>query len=175
MPLFKRRVDPVEERSQALKAEIAALESQIRKLNHAPSQPPTDPSVPKLRSTARPQSGAVHLQGSSVPSYPTSEPIFQDTHNGVVPPPTEPMATAQHYNELGVRKYDLAAAVRRAQNHFKSKPVTNPKLVNYLAAGSIHGLRPLRYEKRIARNRVLFLSVVLILVIMGMFKILLKY
>ena len=41
----------------------------------------------------------------------------------------------------------------------------NPKLVNYLAAGSIQGLRPMRYEKRVARNRVLALDVIVILLV----------
>ena len=41
----------------------------------------------------------------------------------------------------------------------RGSPAVNPKLVSYLAAGSIKGLRPLRYEKRIARNRFIFLTV----------------
>ena len=61
-----------------------------------------------------------------------------------------PQATREHYNELGVRKYDLVATWQRVKNIFKTPPASNPKLVNYLAAGSIQGLRPLRYEKRVA-------------------------
>jgi hypothetical protein len=48
----------------------------------------------------------------------------------------------------------------------------NPKLVNYLAAGSIQGLRPMRYEKRVARNRVLALVIVILLVLVGLWAIL---
>jgi hypothetical protein len=46
--------------------------------------------------------------------------------------------------------------------------------VNYLAAGSIQGLRPLRYEKRVARNRFLFLVVVLVLVLWGIIVVIFK-
>jgi hypothetical protein len=46
-------------------------------------------------------------------------------------------------------------------------PPSNEKLVNYLAAGGIQGLRPLRYERRVARNRIIFICVVLGLVLWG--------
>jgi hypothetical protein len=68
---------------------------------------------------------------------------------------------------MGVRKYDLGAAWQRLKNTFKTPPASNPKLVNYLAAGSIQGLRPLRYEKRVARNRFVFLVIVLVLMLWG--------
>ncbi|HTD65857.1 MAG TPA: hypothetical protein VK846_04915, partial [Candidatus Limnocylindria bacterium] len=80
----------------------------------------------------------------------------------------------EHYNELGVRKYDLAATWGRLKNLFKTPPASNPKLVNYLAAGSIQGLRPLRYEKRVARNRFIFLIVVLLLVLWGIIAVIFK-
>ena len=51
---------------------------------------------------------------------------------------------------------------------FHGPATNNPKLVNYLAAGSIQGLRPMRYEKRVARNRFIFLVVVLALVMWGL-------
>ena len=39
----------------------------------------------------------------------------------------------------------------RISRNFRKPPVSNnPKLVNFLAAGSIQGLRPLRYERRVA-------------------------
>jgi uncharacterized protein involved in exopolysaccharide biosynthesis len=39
--------------------------------------------------------------------------------------------------------------------------------VNYLAAGGIQGLRPMRYEKRVARNRFVVLVVFLFLMLLG--------
>ena len=66
-----------------------------------------------------------------------------------------------------MKKYDIFAVWQRLKDGFKSPPASNPKLVNYLAAGSIQGLRPLRYEKRVARNRFILLVVVLLLVLWG--------
>ena len=45
-------------------------------------------------------------------------------------------------------------------------------LVNYLAAGGVHGLRPMRYEKRVARNRFILLVVVLFLILLGVISVL---
>jgi hypothetical protein len=79
----------------------------------------------------------------------------------------ETQTTPTHFNELGIRKYDLVGAWRRLRNHFHGPPATNPRLVNYLAAGSIQGLRPMRYERRVARNRVIALTLILLVVLWG--------
>jgi hypothetical protein len=61
------------------------------------------------------------------------------------------------------------------KSNFSSRPASNPKLVNYLAAGSIQGLRPLRYEKRVARNRFIVLTIVLLLVLLGIISMFLRH
>jgi hypothetical protein len=88
-----------------------------------------------------------------------------DYQKSKVQPESE--ASPQQYNDLGVRKYDIMGALKRLQNHLRGTPTANPKLVSYLAAGSIKGLRPLRYEKRIARNRFIFLSIFFALILWG--------
>jgi hypothetical protein len=158
MPLFKRRSDPIDERARALQAEIAALETQIRKLNTKASEE----VHPKIRSTTLPDSG----HHSPRPAPQPKETVFEEVDQRPLETDPAALATPLHFNELGVRKYDLVAFFRRLQNHFRTKPVSNPKLVSYLAAGSIQGLRPLRYEKRVARNRVIFLSVILTVVLL---------
>jgi hypothetical protein len=75
--------------------------------------------------------------------------------------------TREIYNELGVRKYDLPALWNRVRNHFRGPTTSNPRLVNYLAAGGVQGLRPLRYEKRVARNRVMVLAGAFFLILLG--------
>ena len=116
-----------------------------------------------MRSTARPHAPTV----TSEPAPVSREPVFEqlDYQKSKVPPEIE--ASPERYNDLGVRKYDLLGAFRRLQNHLRGTPTANPKLVSYLAAGSIKGLRPLRYEKRIARNRFIFLSIFFMLVLWG--------
>ena len=63
----------------------------------------------------------------------------------------------------------------RIIKNFRKPPVsTNPNMVNLLAAGSIQGLRPLRYERRVARNRFLAFTTVLVLILIGLFWTLIK-
>ena len=69
--------------------------------------------------------------------------------------------------QLGLKRPLLSEWWRRLKRQFVDPPPTNEKLVSYLAAGSIQGLRSLRYERRIARNRILFVCVVLGLLLWG--------
>ena len=87
----------------------------------------------------------------------------------------ETPTTPAHFNELGVRKYDLAALLRRLKNHFRGPSTTNPKLVSYLAAGGIQGLRPMRYEKRVARNRFIALVIFLLLMLLGIITVFVRH
>jgi cell division protein FtsB len=167
MGWFHKKTDPLSERARALTEEIAALEAQIKQLD---SKAATVPSAPRLRSTALPH-GASTVLHSSPPAAPPSasaEPIFEEVNQKRLKAKTDPGAAADHFNDLGVRKYDLAAFVRRVKNQFRGQPTSNPKLVNYLAAGSIQGLRPMRYEKRVERNRFLFIVAIVLLVLFGL-------
>jgi hypothetical protein len=165
MGWFQKKADPISDRERALSAEIAALEEQIKLLD---AQVTSAPPPPRLRSTAKPHGAAtvIHTPAAVAEEHaagPTNgtngthgapqEPIFENVGQDRLKTKTEPESTPEHFNELGVRKYDLAAAFRRAKNHLKGPSTANPRLVNYLAAGSIQGLRPMRYEKRVARNR----------------------
>jgi len=159
MALFKKKADPLSERSRVLTSEIAALEAQIKALDSKLHDPP---ARPRLRSTARPH-------GASLPAIPASprEPVFEPVDHHRVKAEPEPDAPATHFNELGVRRLDWAGGWRRLKNHFRGPPANNPRLINYLAAGSIQGLRPMRYEKRVARNRVIGLIIILVVMLWG--------
>ena len=186
MGLFKKKADPISERARALNEQIADLEKQIARLSDklddepppAPAAPPPpatpakpprhvpaepQPGMPRLRSTAFPQSQVV------IHSQPT-EPVFEDVPNN----PFKTNGNGDEHDEeqpepdIGVRKGNLSEMFRRIQNQFRTPPASNPKLVSYLAAGSVQGLRPLRYEKRVARNRAIALIIFLILVIWGL-------
>ena len=156
MKLLSRRkkADPLSDRTQALNAEIEALEAQIRELGAQLETPEAAPAPnghePSASGARLPETFAQQLEPSPG-----------------APEPSEPPGTPAHFNDLGVRKYDLAAAWRRLQLHFRGPAASNPRLINYLAAGSIQGLRPLRYEKRVARNRVLALTLILLVVLWG--------
>jgi hypothetical protein len=161
-----KKADPLSQRARMLNAEIASLEAQIRQLDGKLKQ---SESHPRLRSTARP-----HGASSAAESVLVRDPVFEQVDHDRVKGDSGPETTDEHFNALGVRKYDLVAAWRRLQNHFHGPPANNPKLISYLAAGSIQGLRPMRYEKRVARNRVLILAVILVFVLWGTLAVLLK-
>ena len=169
MGWFKKKRDPISERQRALKDQIAGLEAQIRKLSsHAPqARARHDSPNARLRSPALPRGQPA---SDSAPGPAT---VFEPIDQTRLSQPTE-TATIEHFNELGVRKYDLAAFWRRFKSNFRGPATSNPKLVNYLAAGSIQGLRPLRYEKRVARNRFIAFVTLLILALWGMIAMLMR-
>ena len=153
MPLFGKKADPISARSKALNREIADLEAKIRKLNAAPAPAPKPRAV-------RPAN--LPFRGRTA-----GEPVFES-----VPPKPPSMIPARadeaaHFNEMGVRKYDLVSLLAKIRGQFQGRPTNNPKLIQLIAAGNIHGLRPLRYEKRVARNRFIFVATVLVLVVWG--------
>jgi hypothetical protein len=170
MGFFKHKADPVTERARALTEQIAALEEQIQQLSAQEGRAAgTGRAHPRLRSTARP-----NRQALATPPPVEPEAAFEEVNQRRLKSPPEP-ATPEHYNELGVRKYDLVAAWRRWSNNFRGPATSNPKLVSYLAAGSIQGLRPMRYEKRIARNRFLVLVIILVLGLLGILSALTRH
>jgi len=166
MAWFKRKIDPISDRAEALNAEIAALESQIQKLGE---QLEEHHAHPRLRSTALPHGPTVQRGTTPVvppPAAPSHEPIFEEVDQNRLKARGE-VATPEHFNELGVRKYDFPALLQRLRNQFRGPTTTNPKLVSYLAAGGVQGLRPMRYEKRVARNRFVALVLILFFTLLG--------
>lgn len=169
MGWFKKKADPITDRARALTEEIAALEEQIKRLD-SKLQPLPPAPAPRLRSTALPHGASAPFHSPTPPEPPRpTEPIFEDVDQNRLKDKEEAAATREHFNDLGVRKYDLSAFFRRWKNNFRGPPTANPKLVNYLAAGSIQGLRPMRYEKRVARNRFLFVTIGILLLLFGAF------
>jgi hypothetical protein len=163
MASAKKKVDPLSDRSRALTDQIAALETEIKKLDTQLQRVPT----PKFRSTAIPHGATIARahEPAPPPPPPMHEPVFEE-----VKPlsDTEETAAPDQFNELGVRKYDLPALFNRLRNHFRRPTTNNPRLVAYLAAGGVHGLRPMRYEKRVARNRFIFFAAALFFLLLGL-------
>jgi hypothetical protein len=162
MALFKKKADPISDRAQALTTEIAALETQIKELDLQLQQ---NAEQPRLRSTALPLGATMSHPPAAVapppPAPAAREPVFEEVDQNRLKVRGEAAVARDHFNELGVRKYDLPALLRRVRNHFRGPSTNNPKLVHYLAAGGVQGLRPLRYEKRVARNRFIFFAAIL--------------
>ena len=159
-----KKPDPLSDKARALNNEIAALEAEIKKLDSQIARAPS----PRFRSTALPQGATIASaqKPKPAPLPPKTEPVFEEIKRG--PLAANPDAqTPEIFNDLGLRRYDLPALWNRLRNHFHGPTTSNPRLVNYLAAGGVHGLRPLRYEKRIARHRVMLLAAALLLIMLG--------
>jgi len=153
-----KTVDPISARARALSSQIAVLEAEIKRLDTQLQNTP----MPKLRSTAIPHGATIAR--THEPPPPAPEPVFEE----IKPvPASDETATPDQFNEYGVRKYDLPALLRRLRQKFSRPVASNPRLVTYLAAGGVRGLRPLRYEKRVARNRVILFAGVLFLLLLG--------
>ena len=175
MASSRKKADPISDRARTLNDQIASLESEIKKLD---GQLQTSSAKPKLRSTTIPHGPTVSRKIENPPTVgraspraekPIShEPVFEEVNPKSFQPEADPR---DRYNELGVRKYDLPALWHRLCNHFRRPTTNNPRLVNYLAAGGVHGLRPMRYEKRVARNRFILLVVVLFLILLGVISV----
>jgi hypothetical protein len=156
-----KAVDPISDRARALNAQIAALESEIKKLDTQLQQTTT----PRLRSTALPHGATItRTREPAPPPQPVSEPVFEEVKPVRV---DDEKATPDQFNELGVRKYDLPAFLNRLRRQFSRPAASDSRLVTYLAAGGVRGLRPLRYEKRVARRRFIVLVVLFLVILVG--------
>ena len=124
------------------------------------------------RSTVMPHGATVaRAPGPTAPVPAAQDPVFEEVKSLQTDDET---ATPDQFNELGVRKYDLPGLINRIQQIFRRPTTSNPRLVTYLAAGGVQGLRPLRYEKRVARNRFILFVIVLAVVLLGLFSVLLR-
>jgi hypothetical protein len=161
MRLNKKKPDPLSDRSKMLNDQIEALQGEIKQLSQALDQ---SKKQPRMRSTAYPAGST--SSGSSPAS--SSNPVFESIDHNRLQDPKAGKATPDRVNELGVKKLDLPALWHRFRELFHGPAPANPKLVSFLAAGSVQGLRPLRIEKRIARRRFLLLAGILFLLLWGL-------
>lgn len=120
----------------------------------------SNPGHPRLRSTTLPVRGVAGEPPAA------QDPIFEELNQPEINPDATPAPVPPE--DLGTRKSDFASLWQRVLRHFRGPVTSNPKLVNYLAAGSIQGLQPLRYEKRVARNRFIVFAAFLVLALWGL-------
>lgn len=182
MGLFSKKADPIASKAKELEQQIAAVQLQIRQLNRKLEKPESVAAATRAISHSNSNSnsnGHERVIAQAAPGRPTvaphgpraaqirnipaREPIFESVDQAAPAAQSDP--SKAHFNDLGVRKYDLPGAWRRMTGYFRGPATHNPKLVSYLAAGSIRGLRPLRYEKRVARNRFVLMSFFFVVVL----------
>mgnify|MGYP007063845102 CR=1 FL=1 len=148
MGWFKRKTNPAICRVDELNSEIKQLEQQISSLQEISDSSDfgiVHQNLEKINANAEEESSkAVDL----LPNEPRDVIELEQT---------------TLYNNQGVRKFDLHGWWQRIkQNEALPVPSPNEKLVTYLATGRSHGYTALRKETRIARNRFILLTIVLI-------------
>lgn len=197
MAFFGSRTSlPIDERERALNEEIARLEKEIAGLNSpptkakrdrdrgpaaaqttqissafAPAAPVAAPVIPQVISPVSPESAVapVPLPPTPPPSHPAlvSTALKAKPSLGLAAPVT---SNDPHFNDFGVRKFDVKAWWDSVLGQWRRSPSgpANPEMVKYLATGSVQGLRPLRFERRVARNRTIGLVAVLVVILYGL-------
>ena len=143
--IFQRKRDVIGERKRSIEGEIAALESEIQRLSA--------------------RTAAVRNSSPDAVVFESANP-----ERLAVTPEVEEV----HLNDLGGRRVNVPALWRRFKKRLFGEPVSDPRLINYLAAANIHGLRPLRHERRVARNRFIFWSLALFLLMWGLTTVVLR-
>jgi hypothetical protein len=168
MGLFGKKKDPLHARENSLNAEIASLEDQIDQLKGvlkkaAKGADPKAAVAPVKPATSGRKSG-------SPDGGPVFEPVDQNRlHDTKVPNPF-----SKNKEPRSIHTEGSVSFWEKLTRFFRGPTSSNPKLVNYLAAGNIHGLRPLRYEKRIHRNRTLLWVGILLVALIGLIKMLIR-
>ena len=156
MGWFGGKSDVMKSRARELNSQIERLEQQISDLEHVS----TSRNATEIRTTLE--------ETSPLPKDPV---LSNDAKPADLFPP-EPDCPGL-YNEQGVRKFDLHGLwLRLKKTDTTSEPTPNEKLVTYLAAGRNHGYTALRKETRVARNRFILLTLVLITVLWSILSLL---
>ena len=148
MGWFTRQTNPMTSRTQELSCEIEKLKEQIVILQDA-----SHSKNPALIRTTIEKTTRV----SSDPILRNDEVSLKDSENR--PKRDDPRL----YNEQGVRKFDLHGLwLKIKQCEPLPEPNQNEKLITYLATGRNHGYTALRKETRVARNRFILLTLILV-------------
>lgn len=126
--------------------------------------------VPPVPLPPAPFPGTMGTSGASAGDPRNKAPLKAGPNATAVPMVPNAAGTDPRYNELGERKFDVGVWWGNLTRQFRRERVgpANPEMVKYLASGSVQGLRPLRFERRIARNRTLGLVAILVVVLYGL-------
>ncbi|MBM3850624.1 MAG: hypothetical protein FJ396_10675 [Verrucomicrobia bacterium] len=148
MGWFNKAKDPMAARQAELDREIQAIQRRISNLAARPA-PALRPSAPRGQDSQpvpppRPEPVPAPVPGSFHGSRPVG-----------------PMAGAP------TDRFNLVEAWQRVVQRLGFQPRRPTGLVHLMAAGSVHGLRPLRYERKIARRRFLLSLGLLLLLLYG--------
>lgn len=157
MGWFKRNGNSLAARSRKIDQELASVQKRIRQLSLGlDGAPDPEPMAPPAKAPTKGKSHSEKPRRGRVTAAGSDSPFLAGAASR---PTTSPWQSF---------KGEVTRWLRQLKDGRQPADRDRSKFVNYLAAGSFEGMRPLRYEKRIARNRMLFLVVCLLLVILSM-------
>jgi len=147
MGWFTKAKDPMSARQAELDREIEAIQRRISDLSARP--------LPQARVQA-PQPREPRPAFEAAPERPMPAPTPISVSGSRSGPRLPPAA-----------RFNLVEAWQRWTQRLGGQPRRPSGLVHLMAAGSVHGLRPLRYERKIARRRFLLSLGLLLLLLYG--------
>jgi len=137
---LKRRLEDLERELSAVNREVKSLTKDIGRGVARPSrQPPARPGS-QTQGEARGNNYTGELFGSA------------DRTSGRKSEEASPLSSE---------------AVERLSSQERAKLERNPRFANYFVSGSVDGIRPLRHERRIQRNKAITMIIVVLLVLLG--------
>jgi hypothetical protein len=148
MGWFTKPKDPMSARQAELDREIEAIQRRISDLAARPL----------------PQAGARSLRSRESR---VAVPVAADRPTPSPAPVPMSVAGPRAGATVPADRFNLVEAWQRWMQRLGIEPRRPSGLVHLMAAGSVHGLRPLRYERRIARRRFLFSLSLLLLLLYG--------
>lgn len=189
MAWFKKKRSPIEERLGELDEQIAALEAQLRRQQEQEAARRAAPPTPTPDAHA-----GNHREPTAAPEKSTQRPRFRTTVtprgvspvHGIEPHEVDYFArrdkpvdfSLETGNEPSARPAGGSAAEPSSNDASpgflgqvgrllgRQKPAgQTERLASFLSTGSFQRIKPLKYEKRVARNR--FVVLLLILFVVG--------
>ena len=168
MGWFKKKTDPIEQRVRDLERELSELTREINRCEDTPPVPGESP-----RSESQPTFRSSFYPGQTKPTADDVDQLLLNPADQSVL--REPIRYLQEkLDGLSAKPTGLRAKLKELKENVGASPTANPKLLKYLSTGNLEGLQPLRREKRIARNRVIFLTALLALVLLGLASVLME-
>lgn len=152
MALFGKRQNALDRRLREIDKELDHLEAQVRRLKHAPARG----AAAKAASTVYPEN---HPQAAAPAPAAPAPPGPGRVSFGT---PRQRELWSRHTQEEEVHPPG-GGGRPWWQSFFPERPrPADPKLVSYLSTGSFKTMRPLRYERRMARYRFGFSTALLV-------------
>lgn len=159
MRRVERKNQRLQERMLSLQQEIRALDGSIHTLSRAVANPDREDALRRLRqvgSDARPQAGPAAPverlasgRGRSADREESPDQLWSGNAAG---------------KQLPEQDSDCEMPL--------SKAVPDQKFASYFVTGGLHSVRPLRQERRLQRNKAIFMLIVAILLLYGVIQLL---